>query len=267
MSWSALKAVIDLDRHPIGDHDYSDQCRSKFDQGGVLVLEGFVSAGSIEELVAEAAALMPLAYFSNQTHTVYLETPNDGFGHNDARSRAVISTKGAVTADQLPADSALKALYDAPTFRSFLCHVLREDSLHEYADPLSSINVNFFKQGQELGWHFDNSEFAVTLLLQRPTGGGVFEFIANMRDASVDQNSEVEVAAVLDGRGPPSGQRVEVINAEPGSLVLFRGRDALHRVTPVEGRRGRVLVVLAYNTEPGLSLSEPARRTFFGRLG
>ena len=51
-----------------------------------------------------------------------------------------------------------------------------------------------------------------------------------------------------------------------GSLVLFRGRDAIHRVTPVLGTRTRMLVVLAYNSEPGISLSESARMTFYGRL-
>ena len=42
------------------------------------------------------------------------------------------------------------------------------ESIHAYDDPLSSINVHFAPHGQELGWHFDNSSFAVTLLLQAP---------------------------------------------------------------------------------------------------
>ena len=32
---------------------------------------------------------------------------------------------------------------------------------------------------------------------------------------------------------------------DEGSLVLFRGRDALHRVTPITGSRERMLAVLA----------------------
>jgi hypothetical protein len=53
---------------------------------------------------------------------------------------------------------------------------------------------------------------------------------------------------------------------DAGALVLFRGRNAIHRVAPVEGTRTRMLVVLAYNGEPGVSLSESARMTFYGRL-
>jgi len=67
---------------------------------------------------------------------------------------------------------------------------------------------------------------------------------------------------VLDCDVPP-----DVLTIEPGTLVLFRGRNSMHRVTPTEGDRTRYLVVLAYNDQPGISLSENARMTFYGRLG
>jgi len=52
----------------------------------------------------------------------------------------------------------------------------------------------------------------------------------------------------------------------PGDLMLFRGRNSIHRVTPSAGDRTRVLVVFAYNTEPGLGLSDAAKEAFYGRL-
>ena len=51
-----------------------------------------------------------------------------------------------------------------------------------------------------------------------------------------------------------------------GALVVFRGRTALHRVTPVEGGRPRLLAVLSYDPEPGKTLSEHTRRIFYGRV-
>ena len=51
-----------------------------------------------------------------------------------------------------------------------------------------------------------------------------------------------------------------------GALVLFRGRNSLHRVAPVTSERSRILVTLNFNTEPDVLLSELARMTFFGRL-
>ena len=53
---------------------------------------------------------------------------------------------------------------------------------------------------------------------------------------------------------------------DAGTLALFRGRNSMHRVTPVYGGSTRVLAVLAYNSEPGVALSESARMTFYGRL-
>ena len=59
---------------------------------------------------------------------------------------------------------------------------------------------------------------------------------------------------------------VKTLNMEEGTLILFRGLNSLHRVTPTIGSRTRILVVLAYNNKAGVSLSETARMTFFGRL-
>ena len=47
----------------------------------------------------------------------------------------------------------------------------------------------------------------------------------------------------------------------------FRGRNALHRVSPVEDDSTRQLAVLAYNSQPGISLSDTAQTTFYGRIG
>ena len=56
------------------------------------------------------------------------------------------------------------------------------------------------------------------------------------------------------------------ILVEPGTLILFYGRNYLHRVTPVKSKKNRILVTLNYNTEKEIELSENARMTFFGRL-
>ena len=54
---------------------------------------------------------------------------------------------------------------------------------------------------------------------------------------------------------------------QPGDLVLFPGRDALHRVTPTIGEVTRLLVVFAFNDKPGVQLSDSALATFYGRHG
>jgi hypothetical protein len=134
-------------------------------------------------------------------------------------------------------------------------------ALYEYADVLSSINLHYASEGQQLGWHFDNSSFAITLMIQSPKSGGQFEYVKDVRDADKGEMNFHLSKKILDGEFEP-----ETLNAEPGTLTLFRGRNSIHRVTPTVGDRTRMLVVLAYNTEPGKSLSESARMTFYGRL-
>ena len=50
-----------------------------------------------------------------------------------------------------------------------------------------------------------------------------------------------------------------------GGLLLFNGKNSMHRVTKVHCDEIRILAVLAYNDKPGVSLSKSAQMTFYGR--
>ncbi len=255
-----MTTAIDTDRHPIADGDYAASCRASLDAEGAIVLDGFFSPDAVAEVVDQFTGREDEAFYADSTHNVYLTPPDDALADDHPFNRQVLSTKGLLADDQIPARSPLRDVYDDPTFRAFLAEVLGIEEVFPYADELSSINVHFASAGRELGWHFDNSSFAVTMLLQAPEGGGTFEYVADVRDAAAGDQAFDRVAAVLDGQEP-----VQTLRFDPGSLVLFRGRDAIHRVTPVEGDRTRMLVVFAFNDEPGVRLSPSALETFYGR--
>ena len=255
-----ITGTSDAARHPVDDEDYAATCRSELDSAGALVLQGFFRPEVIELLVEELAGREDDAYYAASTHNVYLTDPDTTLAPDHPFNRQVISSKGLIADDQIPTDSPLREIYDDPAFRAFLCRVLGIDEIHAYADALSSINVHFAPHGRELGWHFDNSSFAVTMLLRAPEAGGVFEYVPDVRDADAGDLAYERVGAVLDGDEP-----VETLHFEPGDLVLFRGRNALHRVTPTEGPVTRVLVVFAFNDQPGIGLSPSALQTFYGR--
>lgn len=253
--------VVNLKKYSLKNTGLRAECRQLLDQNGVLVLKDFLTPSAIESVQTEGRDNQHLAYYTADKHNIYLSPLDPEFPRNHTRNREVCSSKGCITTDQIPAGSALRTLYFSYEFREFLCAVLGEDELYEYADPLSSINLHYASEGQELGWHFDNSSFAITLMIQSPEAGGEFEYIKNVRDAdSGEMNYELS-GRILDGKVP-----AKTLSMDAGALVLFRGRNSIHRVTPVKGDRTRMLVVLAYNTEPGISLSESARMTFYGRL-
>ena len=253
--------IVNYKRHPLDDLKFREQCKVLLNCDGSLVLENFLLPSAISFILEEALAKEKLAYFCINEHNVYLATQNSGFPAEHPQNLTVNSSKGCITDDQVSINSPLRILYRSNEFQSFLCSVLGEQALYEYEDPLSSINIHYAKEGQELGWHFDNSSFAITLLIQEPKSGGSFEFIRDFRKTENDKMNYEGVKKLLQGDITSNK-----LNMTSGSLVLFRGRDAIHRVTPVEGDRIRILSVLAYNSKPGVSLSKSARMTFFGRL-
>ena len=257
-----LEDVIDLDACPLGNENFIASGKKTLAEDGVLTLPGFLRAEAIETLVAEAETQKHHAYFTASTHNVYLTEPRPGLGEDHVYNRQLASSKGCITTDQVPVGSGLHTIYDSSLCRQFVAQIVCESGLYVYADPLASINVHFASEDQELNWHFDNSDFAITLLLQAPRDGGYFEYVRDLRNAEGDDMNFAGVTAILDGKMQPS-----VLSMEPGTLVLFRGRNSIHRVTPTIGDQTRILVVLAYNAAPGIALSESARMTFFGRLG
>ena len=256
-----IEEIVNLTMHPITQGSYGAECRSKLDRDGVLVLESFIRPEALKQMHAEGTAEQDRAYFCAQSHSVYLTPDNPAYPDDHPVNRKVLSSKGCVCDDVIGETSPLRVLYDDPNFRNFVAETTGQSELHPYADTLSSINVHYANRGQELGWHFDNSSFAITLLIQKPDAGGRFEYVRSLRDADAGEMNYEGVDALLRGDIQP-----QELSMEPGTLVLFRGRNSIHRVTPNESDTTRMLAVLAYNAEPGVKLSESARMTFYGRL-
>ena len=256
-----LSSIIDLQSHPLGDVGFRARAKRTLDDHGVLVLRNFLSGLALADIRQEGLDNSGKAFFAKSRHNVYLKPTDETLPADHARNRTVESSKGCITDEDIPADSPLRTLYNAQMFHEFLCAVLNEAQVFPYADRLSSINLHYAHTGQELGWHFDNSSFAITLLIQKPSAGGVFEYVENLRDADRGEMNFGGVAQALDGHA-----EVKQLSMDAGDLVLFRGRNAMHRVTPTQGDITRMLVVLAYNALPGVALSESARMTFYGRL-
>ena len=257
-----MKDVVNQESYPLEDTGFRENCRDALAESGCLVLEQFLAAEAVQRIREEALENQHLAYYCQQKHNVYLTAEEANHSAEHPRNRKLTSSKGCITDDQITAASALRILYNSLIFRDFLCSVLGENQLHDYADPLSSINIHYASEGQELAWHFDNSSFAITLLIQSPISGGDFQYIRGIRyTADGDLNFD-SVQQVFDDEMDPLD-----LEMAPGTLVLFRGKDSIHRVTPVIGNQTRILAVLAYNTQAGIELSESARMTFYGRLG
>jgi len=234
--------------------------RLRLGEDGALALPGFVTPGAAQAMAREAEALLPVAYYCAQDHNPYLIADDPDLPAAHPRNRAQVSDKGCIADDRIAADSALRALYDWPPLRAFIAAVLGVETLYPYADPLGSLNINVFAPGQQLGWHFDNADFVTTLMLRPAKAGGLYEYAPGLRGP---ENANYDaLGRVLAG----AREGVRALDLEAGALVVFRGRYALHRVTPVEGAHPRLLAVLSYDPEPGKMLTEHTRKIFYGRV-
>ena len=97
-------------------------------------------------------------------------------------------------------------------------------------------------------------------MIQSPDSGGIFQYVNEGRDFEKNFIDKKLISSVLSG-----SWLVNELSVKPGTLILFYGRNYLHRVTPVTSNKCRILVTLNYNLEEGVKLSENARLSFFGR--
>jgi len=252
--------IVNLKLHPIHDGHFTKSCKAQLDRTGVLVIEKFLSSDTVLFLQGEASDVRTLAFFCHQNHNVYLLDSDPSLPKRHVRNLEQVSDKGCVTHDQIPDDSPLRTLYEWPDFRVFLESVL-DVPVFPYADTLSSININYYEKGLQLGWHYDNASFAITLMVQAAEEGGEFEYLEKVRNQETGEQGYADTEAVIKGSLKP-----KKLKMGEGALVLFRGRNSLHRVAPVASEHARILVTLNFNTEPGVMLSELARMTFFGRI-
>ena len=259
-------SMVNLARYPIDGSDadgrdsLAQSCRRRFLRNGLCMLPEFIRPEALKVLIEETDRCIEDAWFCRSTHNVYLAPENPDAPPGDVAERRERTFVGSIPYDRIGEDSALRRLYLWDPLTDFIGAVLGKTPLHRFADPLGACSVNVFVDGGEHGWHFDESEFSVTLMLQAPDSGGAFEYVPGIRGR---EDERAIVGAVLDG----GRADVHELPFTPGTLLVFGGRQTLHRVTRVSGTRARLVPVLAYAERPGLRNSEAVRKLFWGRAG
>jgi hypothetical protein len=264
---TAALALVDLAAYPVdrpGTPGYDalvTRCRHQLDATGASILPGFLRPETLDAALASAeSTLVAAAHRSSiDNGSPYLELPSDGWPDGHPRLMHGPTTLGATAYDRFPTADPIRRLYELDAFMTFLADALGRDELFRYDDPLGALNLAVMIDGDQLWWHFDQTDFVVSIALQSSTAGGNFECVPLLR--SPDDERYDDVARVL------TGDHDAAINVpmEPGTLMLFEGRHSLHRVTPIEGDVPRLVALLAYDTKPGTCSSELLRAFRYGR--
>ena len=258
--------LIDLKRYPILELDsdatreLTRHCRDQLDRTGACELPGFLKPEAVAMLVREGDSLAALAYHSVVTGTPYLEVPDTSWPNDHPRKFFEPTSVGVVAYDQFPGNSSMRQLFEWDPLMEFVAAALKKDRLYRYADPMGALNLAVMGDGERLHWHYDQTDFVTSIALRPSEAGGDFEYVPLIRSAT-DENYP-QVQRVLEG----SGDGVVRVPMHPGTLLLFEGRNSIHRVTPIAGRTTRLVALLAYDTKPGTRSSKGLQLARYGRV-
>jgi len=263
-----VQQVLDLHRYPMHDlgsargADLLRNSRSEFAETGLCSLPGFVRPQAAADIVRGLQAEMGHSFYNRQMHNVYFQ-PEDPTWPPSHPARIVQQTaQKTLAGDQIPTNNLISRIYHWQPLQEFLAQLLDEpglERLYPHADPLACLNVMRMDAGDKLGWHYDRSDFATTLLLQAPEVGGEYWFVPFLRDAAQERLEELR--QVLEG----SHKRLRQAPLATGTLSFFSGRYSPHRVTEVLGPTPRVMAVLGYVRHPGVQFNGAERQRFYGR--
>lgn len=256
---------LDLDAFPLDRSDgpgYASlvrRCKAELAIGGMFNLDGFLKAEAAQaEADRHKPSMASESFDHTREHNIYFEKEVPGLGVGHPALNSSVTSNHTLCADQL-GGSRVEAIYHWAPLVRFLAEVMDKPALYTMDDPLAAFNVMAYQEGQALNWHFDRSQFTVTLLLQAPEGGGVFEYRTDLRSA-VNPNFD-GVAKLLTGNDPEMRQ----LKVMPGTLNVFKGVNTPHRVTAVEGDRPRMIAVLTYYEQPGAMFTMTEQLGFYGR--
>ncbi|MDA9606426.1 hypothetical protein N9S28_01620, partial [Candidatus Pelagibacter sp.] len=205
----------------------------------------FILPQSLEVMNEELKNKIDKVYMSNKSINSYLYSKDDPLLPKSHPKRIFMERdNGYLNSDLFEKNSEMKFLYEQDELLKFISACLGVSPIYRWADPLACHAYNVMKPEGVLPWHFDSCEFTLSLMIQKPEKGGIFEYCPFIREPGNENFDEVK--KVLDG----DRTRVRQLKLEPGDLQIFKGRFTLHRVTKVEGNKPRYLCIPAYVLDP-----------------
>ncbi|MEM7403687.1 MAG: 2OG-Fe(II) oxygenase [Pseudomonadota bacterium] len=259
-----IEALVDLDQFPLhapGSAAYQalvSAAREDWRTRGAFRLPQLLRTEVARNAAAELEPRFAChAFRHRRSHNIYFDDdmadlPADLLDHR------LVTSHRTLTCDQLNG-TIIRSVYEWDPLCEFLRRVLDLPELFRVADPMARLNVMAYADGDELGWHFDRAEFAVTLLLKGADTGGHFEYRRNLRTLS-DPNVE-GVRRLLVGADP----EVRQARSSPGTMTVFSGSCSAHRVSRVTGTSARIMAVLSFMEQPDHHYAPADRLRFYGR--
>ena len=187
-NWSLVDREIEINRARIALQNH-----------GAAIFPNFITIDAINEIVKEmssgSAKLEDQAYTTNTTHTPYLRDINSiKYPSNSIYNHKTHTIVASTAYDELSNNSILKQLYNDPRLLHMVSSIVNDNNnqeedndnsnkLYLSNDPLGCCSVNVFRPNYYHGFHYDESEFSVTLMIQDASDkeSGLFQYTDPIR--------------------------------------------------------------------------------------
>ncbi len=198
--------------------------RQRFvEQNEFIVIEDFLPADCLQQLLAELPALEP------RVHRNFIPKHKKG------------GSVSRFTLDE--AAPAFAELYRTPAFLQFLGKLTGENLMFCPPDDAHTYALYYYTEaGDHIGWHYDTSYYR----------GTRYTILVGLVD---DSSCKLECQLYKDD--PQRETQDLSLSLAPGMLVVFNGDKLWHRVTPLGDHERRVALTLEYVTSTAMN---PFRR-------
>ena len=262
-----LGSIVDLEKYPIHDlnspviKDLISRCKEELNNNSCAVIKNFILPKSLMTMNKELECQLDEVYMSKEKINAYLYAKDDPSLPKENPKRIFMERfNGYLNSDCFSENSEMKFLYETDELLKFVSKCLGVSPIYRWADPLARHAYNVMEPEGILPWHFDSCEFTLSLMIQKPEKGGIFEYCPNIRSPG-NENFE-DVAQVISG----DRERVKQLDLEPGDLQIFKGRFTLHRVTKIEGQKPRYMCIPAYVLDPYRVNTPEHSKAIYGKV-
>jgi hypothetical protein len=195
-------SFVDRDRYPV-DAPATDAHRrtvvathrGALAANGVAILPGFLTPAAVARIATDADRLAPTGHLQDIWGTPYLGLPDESFPEGHPQRTSVHSTTRILAYDLVPSDDPLRLLFEWDPLADFLAAIVDRGRLHRMADPLGALNLTVMEEGHVQGWHYDSTDFVVSLAIRASDVGGAFECMQGARTDDDERYGRTATAA------------------------------------------------------------------------
>lgn len=272
------KEYINFSKYPIhlfendADGRYNSlvqNCIKQMNSDGFVSLPSFLLPDAVDRLTSCILELDKegVGFYSTDSHNVFLDADEQIVASSPLHpsriqlnsSKHIINANDLLLAKEAP--DLNEIFMSQRSVLNFISSVMQK-KLYPSTDTFGKYYANIFREGDGLNYHFDRSEYSISLILQPSEEGGDFEFLPNSRRIVEGWDEMiVDIDDIAEAVAPHSSVKRPKLAA--GDLYLFRGQNSLHRVSEIQKGK-RINIILTFNTEPDVRLNKYTLQKFFG---